>query len=308
MHDRFRPLVAALFALGAHAAFAADTVDGSFAVPYLDPPVPETRLKHGFAAFDRDWAEAGNYKLYVVMADQPLADKIKNPANNPVIALERWRMQNQKVLGHAELVINERGQPSLTLGRMNKGNLGVDGDNVQLRLSRIDGQRVTGEFVVAQPGTASAKVKFDLPILATQGLDPAVTGLLAGYPKLRAAAEDGARKAYAALLGSFDGKPAEGFELAWNLQEAIDQGQPPPLPGTIYGARIDLDPYYTNRFDSGQVAVKLAACEKSEDGGTETAIVHLKRDEPDGAWTIEGAHHDEDELARFGPMPASCGK
>ncbi len=306
MHRRFHPIVAVLFFLGALAASAADTVDGSFAVPYLDPPIPETRLTHGFAAFDRGGAEAGNYKLYVVLAEQPLADKIKDPANNPVIALERWRMQSQKVLGHAELVIDERATPSLTLGRKNQGNLGVDGDNVQLRLTRIDGQRVVGEFVVAQPGTASAKVKFDLPILATQGLDPAVTGLLAGYPKLRAAAEDGARKAYAALLGSFDGKPAEGFELAWRLREAIDQGQPPPLPATVYGARIDLDPHYTNRFDSGQATAKFATCEKSEDGGTESAIVELKRDEPDGVWTIEGAEHDEDKLARFGPVPAAC--
>ncbi len=306
MHRHFHTLMAALFALGAHATFAADTVEGSFAVPYLDPPVPETRLGHCFAAFDRDSAEAGDYKLYVVLADQPLADKIKDPANDPVMALERWRFTSQKVLGHVKLVIDERGVPSLTLGRLNKGNLGMDGNDIRLHLTRIDGQRVAGEIVVAQPDKASARVKFDLPVLATQGLAPTLTGRLAGYPKMHAAAEDGARRAYASLLGSLEGKPAEGFELAWDLQEAIDQGQRPALPGTVYAVRIDLDPYYTNRFDSGQVTAKLAACGKGDAGERETVIVSLKRDEPDGTWTIERVDADEQELARFGPVPASC--
>jgi hypothetical protein len=289
--------------------------DASIAVPSLDPPIPATKLSHGFAALDADDAAQGTFQLKIVLTDQPVADKLAEPAGDPNLAFYSWRMQNQKgaakSLIHAEFEVDASGNvTTAVVGRGFSGSLGVYDTDLVLRLTRADGERVAGEFVIASEG-AQGQGSFDVPWLDVAGGEASLKKHLSSYPALAKAAEQGARDTYTAYVQAL--REDRAFEVSELASPHVDTGPTgpdsaasSPWPSTVYAARVALDSDREGVLDADAAKVVLAACERVAQGEPTRAVVTLRRSGAERRWMIESSSAEADELKGFGPLPAGC--
>jgi hypothetical protein len=309
------PLRSAAAAFCLVAALPAHSSDASIAVPSLDPPIPATTLSHGFAALDADDAAQGTFQLKIVLTDQPVADKLAEPAGDPNLAFYSWRMQNQqgaaKSLIHAEFEVDASGNvTTAVLGRGFSGSLGVYDTDLVLRLTRVDGERVAGDFVISSEG-AQGQGSFDVPWLDVAGGEASLKKHLAGYPALATAAEQGARETYATFVQALrEDRAYDVGELASPHVEIGPTGPvsaaSSPWPSTVYAARVALDSDREGVLDADAAKVVLAACERVAQGEPTHAVVTLRRGGAERRWMIESSSAEAEELTGFGPLPASC--
>ncbi|MEP6881455.1 MAG: hypothetical protein ABI866_05640 [Dokdonella sp.] len=318
MNCRLRSVAAVLCLLAAPHAFAADAVDAvdaSITVPGLSPPLPTSQLSHGFAALDAGDAEQGTFQLKLMLTNQPVTDKLAEPAGDPNIAFMQWRMQNQagaaKSLVWADFDIDASGNATgAVLGRGFSGSLGLYDTDVIVRLTRVDGERVAGTFAITS-NSAQGQGTFDVPWLDVVGGETSLKQHLAAYPELSKAAEQGARETYATYVQALrEDRSYDVSHLASHYLETgptgPDSAASSPWPVTVYAARVQLDSDREGVLDADAAKVVLAACERGAPGEPNRAVVTLRRSGAERQWMIESSSNEGDELAGFGPLPASC--
>lgn len=315
MSCRFRLTLLTLLAFATPLAFAADVVEGAIASSSLTPPLVETRLTHGFAVLDKVAARNGEYRLKVILADRSLADKLSEPADEPDLAFDTWLRQNQgdkkNPIAWARLTIDgTMASPSVDLG-YGFVALGLSAENLRLTLSQADGKRVAGEFEVFH-GESRGQVRFDVALLATDGIDVGVLERLASYPKAAGSADEGARSTYADFVRALrEDRPADASGLR---RDDVDMGPTgadsagqSPWPEKVYASRVVFDPLEGGGVNWDYITARLAACRQREDGSAQRVLVTLWKYGADSAWVIAGQSEEDYDIEPLGPAPASCG-
>lgn len=286
-------------------------------------------VRHGAAFVSRAEAARGEYKVVVLLANQPLDQALGRGEEDPEEAFAAWRQARGDApppLHWIKLTFDDQGAyPQLEYGGPEGGGMAWD-SQFALSLEHADDRRLAGTIEVTDPAASlSGRAQFDLALTRGEGLDPDLLQRPARYQTAAPAATQAARQTYETFVrdlragrvsqarevvrGDLDRDLSE-LELAQaNARpeaQALLQQQVARWPDHVYASRLMFSFDAEGKPDPGAPNAKLAVCRKRGAGDAQRIVVEMWKFGADDHWWIVARSEDAADLARFPSAPAEC--
>ena len=324
-------VVLALAILGATTpSLAADEVTNTLTWKDMKEQDAAT-LKQGVAFVSRTRAESGDYQLVILVANQPIADRLGPVEEDPeqgFTNLSYGGGDAAQTLSWIMLKFDDQGgSGELEYGSgMSSGNLWDSQFTIDVDSS--DGKRVAATLTVIDPdANAKGRLEFDLPISRSSGVAADVLALPARYQAAAPVAKQAARTTYETFVrelragnasaasdvvrGDLD-RPLSELEMAQanTRPEAAGllQEQIALWPEHVYASTVSFSYGADGKRDMDAPNAKLAVCGKGADGKRQAIAVEMWKFGADDHWWIVGRSEEASDLTRFGTPPDVCGR
>lgn len=287
-----------------------------------------SQVTHGLAYVSRDAAGRGEYEVIVLVADRPF-DRIA-AADEPGQAFRalRYGHDGGETPTWIQLEFDDQGgYPQAEYGGPN-GSGSLWDSQFSLTLEHADATRVAGVLEITDPdASAQGRLRFDVPIVGSEGIDPDLLQRPARYQAQAPAATAAARATYEGFVRDLRAGNVSGArevvrgDLDRDLTElelarANSRPEAPSLlqaqialwPDRVHASQLRFSYDADGQPDVDAPNAKLAVCGKAADGTPLRIVVDMWKFGADDHWWIVGRSNDDADMRRFPSAPGSCAR